>query len=335
MATPTVSGTVSTTSFPTRYVIEQAYRRCRLNAQAITGEMIDVAYDQLYLMLSAWANLGIQLWCIEKWILPMYEAQAQLPCPVGTVDILNANLRQTVQQMGQVTQTETSYQMAFPSPTQIQTVGLNWTGSMPSPISINLQASTDGVNWTTYKTVTPVITTGNRTWTEIDAIPAQMYFQIVPSDGVTPLPISDFYLGNTPYEITMARLNRDDYVNLPNKTFQGRPLQYWYNRQRDQPLMTLWPAPSLYFTQNQVSIWRKRYIMDVGTSSNLLDIPQRWFDAVVYNLAVKLAESITSIDLQILPMIAAKAQVALQEARMEERDNSPIYWSPNLRVYTR
>ena len=74
--------------------------------------------------------------------------------------------------------------------------------------------------------------------------------------------------------------------------------------------------------------------MDVGNSANLLDIPQRWFDAVVYNLAIKLAEAVTSIDMQIIPILAAKAEMALGRARMEERDNSPIYWSPNLQVYT-
>lgn len=327
------SGTVSQTSFPTRYVIEQAYRRCKINAQAITGEMIDVAYDQLYLMLSEWANGNIQLWCIEKWILPMYEAQAQLPCPIGTVDILNANLRQTTQQTGNVTQSTTSYSVQFQAATQIQTVGLTW--STNTPISLTMQACNDGASWVTYKTITPALTSGSVTWTEIDAIPATTYFQILSTDGATALPISNYYLGGNPYEITMARLNRDDYVNLPNKAFQGRPLQYWFDRQRDIPLMTLWPTPSLAFTTNQVSIWRKRYIMDVGNSSNTLDIPQRWFDAVVYNLAVKLMESIAEINMDVLPILAQKAQLMLNRAQAEERDNSPIYWSPNLRGYTR
>ncbi len=43
------SGTVSTTNFTTRQVIDHAFRRCRLGAQQITSEMIDVANDQLYI----------------------------------------------------------------------------------------------------------------------------------------------------------------------------------------------------------------------------------------------------------------------------------------------
>ena len=59
------SGTVSTTQFTTRQVIDHAYRRCRLGAQQITSEMIDIANDQLYLILANLANRGVQLWCIE------------------------------------------------------------------------------------------------------------------------------------------------------------------------------------------------------------------------------------------------------------------------------
>ena len=34
---------------------------------------------------------------------------------------------------------------------------------------------------------------------------------------------------NTDYEV--ERISRGDYVTLPNKTTQGRPSQYWLNRQ--------------------------------------------------------------------------------------------------------
>ena len=52
------SGTVSTTQFTTRQVIDHAYRRCRLGAQQITSEMIDIANDQLYLILSNLAKMS-------------------------------------------------------------------------------------------------------------------------------------------------------------------------------------------------------------------------------------------------------------------------------------
>jgi hypothetical protein len=60
------SETVSQTVFNTRKVIDSAMRRCRVPAQTITGEHIEIAKDQLFLLLSAWANDGAPLWCVEK-----------------------------------------------------------------------------------------------------------------------------------------------------------------------------------------------------------------------------------------------------------------------------
>jgi hypothetical protein len=66
-----------------------------------------------------------------------------------------------------------------------------------------------------------------------------------------------------------------------------------------------------------------------------LDIPQRWFDAIVALLASKLADETPEVDIQLIPMLEMKAEKALAQAENEERDNSPIYWTPNLSVYTR
>jgi hypothetical protein len=72
------SNTVSQTNFNTRRVIDNAIRRCKLTAQQITAEHIDIANDQLYLFLSDLANQGAPLWCIEKQIYPLYDAWATL-----------------------------------------------------------------------------------------------------------------------------------------------------------------------------------------------------------------------------------------------------------------
>lgn len=413
MPAPSVSGTISQTAFPTRLVIEHAYRRCRLTAQVITGEMIDVAFDMLYLMLSDWANRGIGLWTIEKKILPLYQGQARLPCPVGTVDILNANLRTlTFLQFSQSNSANSILATLYAGSTTISTIGILWNGvALPCTLSgsnTNLPGS-----FATIGTIAPDTSNGNQNWFDFDGVPSYQYFQIainpvsislalnakagdtaiycsgagvgnvssylfnagaltLPGDQASYSVVSAVYdsangftkvtlnqalaidhtnnqaiginntlaiqtlsICNNPFEITIARINRDDYINLPNKTFQGRPLQYWYDRQRDIPIMTLWPSPNLAASMNQITIWRKRYIMDIGGVNDVLDIPQRWFDAVVYNLALSLAEVRPEVDPSIIPMVGQRANSSLLTAMQEERDNSPIYWTPNLRGYTR
>ena len=326
-----VSGTVSTTVFNTRKVIDHAYRRCRVPPEGISSEQIAFALDSLYLVLSALANRGLQLWCIEKDIMPLYEAQGLIEMPNGIVDILNTNLRTLQEVSGTPTTTSTTYQVLFTTQTQVTNVGVYWSGASTS---YALETSDNGTTWTTLVTVANPGTVANETtWTDIQGSLATLYFRVRATTGV--LNQSVVFLGNTPTEIPMARLNRDDYVNLPNKAFQGRPLQFWVNRQLNNPILYMWPVPSAQFVTAQVIVWVKRYIMDVGTMTQEIEIPQRWYDAIVYILASRIAEETPTVDPQMIAILDQKAQRSLLEAENEERDDSPIYLTPNIAVYTR
>jgi len=328
-----VSGTVSTTVFNTRKVVDHAYRRCRIPPEGISSEQISFALDTLYLILSMLANRGLQLWCIESYLMPLYQAQGLITLPNGVVDILNTNLR-TVEVLNTTTTnttTSTIYQTNFPTETQVTTVGIEWSGASTS---YALETSTDGATWTTLETEdNPNAAVGTVTWSDIQGSLATLYFRVRAVTGT--LNQAQVILANTPNEIPMARLNRDDYVNLPNKAFQGRPLQFWVDRLLNAPVLYLWPVPSPQFVTAQVVVWVKRYIMDVGTMTQEIEVPQRWYDAIVYVLAARLAEETPSVDPQMIAILDQKAQRSLLEAENEERDNSPIYLTPNIAVYTR
>jgi hypothetical protein len=292
--------------------------------------MIAVANEALYLILSAMANRGIQLWCIDKEILPLYEAVSEVPLPVGTVDILNANFRTLTELTGTETSNSTTVSVDFGQDTQVTNIGVLFSGAS---VGYTVQTSPDGTNWTTVLTVAnPNLTAGQWNWVDLQGTLAQQYCRVV---GSGTLNQADVFFGNTPTEIPIARINRDDYSNLPNKTSQGRPLQYWLNRQREYPIMNVWQVPNGDFTFAQIVCYIKRYIMDVGTMTQEIEVPQRWYDAIVYCLAAKLAEELPSVDPQMLPILDQKMLRALKEAEDEERDNSPIYFTPNIAIYTR
>ena len=328
------SGTVSTTQFTTRQVIDHAFRRCRLGAQQITSEMIDVANDQLYLILSNLANRGVQLWCIEKLIMPLYEGNGAVTLPLGTVDVLNTNLRTLQEVTGTETTSSTTVTMVVSGGTTLTTVGILWSAAA---VPFVIEQSVTGSTWTSVpteeSTTAPTQTAGQWLWVDFNATTTNNYFRVRATSGT--LSATDVYFGNTPTEIPIARLNRDDYTALPNKFFLGRPLQFWFDRQLNQPIMHLWPVPNAAATTQQIVLWRHRYIQDVGTMVQELDVPQRWFDAIVAMLASKLAEETPEVDMQLMPILEAKADKALAEAENEERDNSPIYWQPQISMYTR
>ncbi len=327
-----VSGTVSLTTFNTRKVIDHAFRKCRLPPEGVGGEQMTVAQETLYLILSSLANRGIQLWCIEKLILPLYVNQAAVPVGNGIVDLLNTNYR-TIQYLTPVTETVAVDRVTFNLGTAeiVTTVGVNWLGAS---VAFNLQISPDNVVWTTVKSVSdPGQGAGEWTWVDIDGSLATQYFRIVAPGGL--LDQDEVLVGNTPNEIVMARLNRDSYSNLPNKTFTGKPLQFWLDRTLNEPVMYIWPVPNESQALGQVVTYVKRYIMDVGTLTEEIEVPQRWYEAIVYLLAARMAEELAQVEPGYVQVLDQKALRALSEAEMEERDNSPIYFTPNISIYTR
>jgi hypothetical protein len=325
------SDTVSQTNFNTRRVIDNAIRRCKLTAQQITAEHIDIANDQLYLFLSDLANQGAPLWCIEKQIYPLYDGVGDITMLDGTVDILNSNFRWLQQVTGINYTTSTAREVDYTDDVFDSNTGILW--SAPA-VPIVFERSDDNVTWVTIQSETPTATAGQWTWYDLESSVASRYFRIRATSGT--LGFSQIYLANTPTEIPLARMNRDDYTNLPNKAFQSnRPLQFWFDRQVNNPIMHMWPVPNLAATVCQIVVWRQRYIMDVGTMTQDVEVPQRWLEAIVSGLAAKMALELVEVDVNLIPILDQKAAISLNIAQMEERDNSPMMIAPNISPYTR
>lgn len=325
------SGTISQTTFNTRRVIDSAMRRCKIVAQTITSEHLDIAKDQLYLFLSDLANQGVPLWAITKTLYPVYEGVNQIVTYEGTVDILNCNFRTLAELTGTNTDTSTSRKVAFSSATAVASAGILWSAAA---VPIALQRSDDGTTWTTIQSEDPTAAAGEWTWFDLGSVVEALYFRVLALSGT--LSFDQIYLGNAPYEVQISRMNRDDYINLPNKIYQSnRVLNYWLDRQALSPVLNIWPAPNAQATTAQVVVWAHRHIMDVGTLAQELEVPQRWYEAVVAGLASKLAVEVAEVDPQMIPILDSRAADALYKAQAEERDNSPFNLMPAIGAYTR
>lgn len=357
-----VSGTVSQTTFTTRQVIDHAFRRCRIPTQLISSEHIQIATDVLYLLMSDLVNRGIPLWCIEKQLLALYEGSNEVTCPDGTVDVLNLNIRQLQRLSGSATSSSGTAENAFDGDletacTLVATLG-NITLEFDSETNVSnfgilpnatgtwnfvVETSADGSTYTTIYTATNYAATQG-IWLWFDAYIAtnalegsalnSISFVRLRATGSTILDVTEFVIANTPSEIPMARINRDDYTSLPDKAFQGRPVQFWLDIQRDAPVIRYWPAAQLAYTFYQLVLMRKRYLMDVGTLTQTLDVPQRWYDAIVWVLASKLCFEIQEIDPNLIPSIQQAADRALASAWTGEEDSSPVFFRVNLSPYT-
>lgn len=328
------SGTVSTTVFETRKIIDRAFGRAKMPPQAITGELVDIAKQNLYLLLSHLANLGAPLWCVEKLIIPAYQGQAKITLPVGTVDVMNANFRLLQQITGTNTLLPQTYTVNLGSATQITTVGIQ--PAVNQTLNLSFETSPDNVTWTTIINVGSVsYVAGQWYWYDLDGTIPTQYFRA--RETAVPAGIINFtqlFTGNTPSAIPMARMNQDDYTSLPNKTSAGKPLQYWLSQVLPQKIMYTWPVCDSINSVGQFIVWRHRQIQDVGTSLQTIEVPQEWFDTVVWGLAFRMAQEIPEIDDARVANIEGRYKSSLMESQDQNRDNSPTFFAPAIAQYT-
>lgn len=351
----TTSGTVSTTVFNTRKLIDRAFGRCKLSPQQITVEYIDIAKDHLFLYLSTLVNRGIKLWNVDRIILPLYTEIFSVPAPVGVVDILDCNLRTANRQTtGTQTATEGTAANAFDGDlttacTQSSALG-NITIQFDTAISIPIfgilpnasgtwdyviEVSNDGVTYTPLITRTGLtVVSGEWIWQDVEGVESNVYYRLR-ATGTTVLDVTELVYQNLPQEIPLYQLNRTDYSNLPNKTRTGRPTQFWWDKQRGQGIITVWPNVESQFTFAQLTCYIQRYIQDVGTLTQEIEVPQRWYKSIVANLAEQLGREIKEVDMALIPILEADARMAQNNAWDGESDNSDAFFRPNISPYTR
>jgi len=353
------SGTVGQTVITVQNFIDQGARLSGKLAEELTVEQVQGSKQALFFVLSNLINQGINYWAINKKVYGLIPDQYEYLLPVGGVDVLNALYRRlnrpTPTQGGGYFGSDGNVGLAFDnnistSDTQSAPngyIGINFgtnnpiyagsIGIYPSvsgSFHILLEWSNDGITWNLLQdTGVTTWVSGTWLWYDIDPGVTAQYYRMRETGGNT-LSVAEFFVGNNSTEVTMARLNRDDYTNLPNKNFTAnQPYQYWLNRTIPQATITLWPAPSNPFVQ--MTIWYSRQIMDVGDLNGQLEIPQRWNQAIQFLLAHQMGLILPNVEVPRIQYLEAQAEKYFIQAENEERDKSPIYFSPNISVYTK
>lgn len=347
------SGTVGTTVVNVAGLIEMAYRKCGVETGKITAEATLSAKLNLYAYLSNLANRGVNLWCIERTLCNLNLNSPFITLPNGTIDTLQVLYRTMTRYNtgsgassaggdatfafdGDVdticTQISSNGNISFANSSNVM---ISTVGVLPGADSVYdlvFEVSQDNVTWLEVQAFGEQAMVDNQWfWVDITVPVTAPYARIRETGGAT-LSTREVYFGGNPNEIMMARISLDQYSNLPNKYFPGTPTQYYLDRQRLQPIINMYPVPTTVFAL--VSVWRHRMIQDVGALTDEIEVPQRWFQAIMYNLSLMLEEEKEQIDLNRQQALQLRADRASREAEMEERDKSPVMFAPNIRPYT-
>jgi hypothetical protein len=128
---------------------------------------------------------------------------------------------------------------------------------------------------------------------------------------------------NTDYEV--ERISRGEYLTFPNKTNQGRPSQFYYNRQI-APEITLWQTPDN--STDQLVYYYVQRIEDAGAYTNTTDLPWRFYPCMVAGLAYYIAMKRAPERMQ---MLKAVYEEEFQRAADEDEDRVPLKLVPSAR----
>ena len=87
-------------------------------------------------------------------------------------------------------------------------------------------------------------------------------------------------------DFQIDRIDRNEYLNIPNKNTQARCTQYYVER-TITPKLYVWPAPENSTDVLVSSRWKR--IQDISAAVNDVDIPSRFMPCLVSGLAFYIA----------------------------------------------
>jgi|TARA_Y100000114_G_scaffold99116_1_gene92290 hypothetical protein len=127
-------------------------------------------------------------------------------------------------------------------------------------------------------------------------------------------------------DLTISRISVSTYASIPNKLTEGRPIQVYIERLRDNPKINVWPVPD----KNDEYIfkyYRMRRIQDAGSGVETADINFRFFPCLVAGLAYHIAMKEPELMARI-PMLKETYEEQFALAAGEDRTKTSARFVP-------
>jgi hypothetical protein len=127
-------------------------------------------------------------------------------------------------------------------------------------------------------------------------------------------------------DLTVDRVSREYYLNIPNKLTQGRPVQYFVDRQIS-PVLYLWPRPN---TTYYIIVDKLVRMDDAGAGVNTLQVPFRFYPCLAAGLAYYIAMKKAPERVQLLKAVYEEE---FERAAGEDRDRASLTLAPVQNFY--
>jgi hypothetical protein len=131
-------------------------------------------------------------------------------------------------------------------------------------------------------------------------------------------------------DVPITQISQQEYDVLPYKTTNnGVPSISYYHRGIPKGTLFLWPVPT-----NAVPIigfWYERKLGQMKETTEVMDLDQFYYPAVVYTLALRLCDTF-AVSTEVYQRIKQSQEEIMAQALSYDDEQTPVKISPNRRV---
>lgn len=150
-------------------------------------------------------------------------------------------------------------------------------------------------------------------------------------DGNTVMVLDAYTTTSSGPDRVIMPISRTEYASYPNKSQQGFPTSYWFDR-KISPDLTLWPVPD-GSSATILKYYRVRQVQDANLQNGEnVEIPYRWLEAFADGLAYRLARIWQP---QMAVALKGQADESYSIAAEQDVEAVPTYISPMIGGYFR
>lgn len=342
MALLPTSGTYNFQSIQIELLIREAFENIGILGEFVESQKLDSARRSIDLLMLEWMSKSVNLWTLEYDYIPLVTSQAQYKLPIPISDLTQVNLRTSTRQLNGTPDASNggvaanafdgnpatfcdagangyiSYDYGVGNTQQINFIGMQSNiDTTDAPFTILIETSNNGIDWTTLQQFLAAFTPTIVQWFDIITPVSARYYRARAIGGGN-LSLIELYFNNNIYDLPISEVSRYEYFTYPNKQLQGRPSVYYVNRQID-PILYIWPVPDPNYNCLQISY--KYMIEDAGNYTNTLDIPARFYPALINGLSWKLA---LKFNPQVAAVFQAEYEKSFNIATIEDSENTAI-----------
>lgn len=139
---------------------------------------------------------------------------------------------------------------------------------------------------------------------------------------LSPVPhrvISARYRDANSRDLPMALMTREEYFNLPQKSIDGVPTQYYVDYQRAATTMYVWPGIASVTTETIPYTYQKKFD-DIDSLDNDVEVRQEHYNTLGLSLAAQLADDYGRTG-PAIDRVISRAAILLDEALDEDRED--------------